>query len=49
MECTIIYLDELSNEIETHRAHWASEVCVIVNNGIESGYDILVIRDKNHE
>lgn len=39
----ITYIDRESSEmIEKHRAQWYSEVCVITNNGLEQGYDVLV-------
>ena len=39
----ITYIDRESSEmIERHRAQWYSEVCVITNNGLEQGYDVMI-------
>lgn len=38
----IVYLDELSNEIEKHYCNWSSELSVIVSTGVERGYIVMV-------
>ena len=48
MGYTIIYINkELFEIAEEHKANWYSEVCVIVNNGLEQGYDILIEGSEN--
>lgn len=48
MEYTITYIDRDSSELmEQHTANWYSEVCVITNNGLEHGYDVLI--ESNNE
>lgn len=42
----IVYLDELSNEIEKHYCNWNSELSVIVSTGVEKNYIVMVERVK---
>lgn len=42
MEYKITYYDDLSNKVGEHRCNWLSEVNLIVANGLENGYDIIV-------
>lgn len=42
MEYKITYYDNLSNKVGEHRCNWLSEVNLIVANGLENEYDIIV-------
>lgn len=42
MEYRITYYDDLSNQIAEHKCNWLSEVNLIVANGLENGYTVIV-------
>lgn len=50
MEYEIIFVDfkrKSIDAIKAYKANWASEVNVIVNTGLEEGYEVWVRKVKN--